>query len=196
MNVLLLFARRLKRGQVKTRLAAGLGEDEALSAYREMVAGAAQLAREPEWRTVWVLTGEGEWDWEGPWWEQEALDLGGRMRVASDRAFAEGAQRVIVAGTDVPALSAEHISRMFEALSGDFDWVHVPVLDGGYGAVGMRVPCGTHFDGRAWSHAGVYRTEIALAMRRGERILALPCLADVDDEADWKRWKAAEGHSN
>ena len=195
MNVLLLFARRLQRGKVKTRLAAGVGADEALLAYREMVSRAACLEGAEAWRTVWVLTGEGEWPWGGKWWEQEALDLGGRMQAASDRAFAEGAERVIVAGTDVPALTAAHISRMFDALSGDFDWVHVPVEDGGYGAVGMRAPSGMHFEGRAWSHAGVYRSEIALAMRRGERILALPCLADVDDEADWKRWKAADGIS-
>jgi rSAM/selenodomain-associated transferase 1 len=192
-NVLLLFARRPALGQVKSRLAATMGEVAALAAYRRLLERASRLATDARWEAIWVLTGTGAWEHSGTVWEQRTGDLGERMKAATDRAFAAGAERVVVAGTDVPDLDAPRIHRMFDALQADTSWVTVPAEDGGYCAVGMRAKSGEQFTGRTWSHSRVHAEEIERAVRRGMRILALPCLADVDVEADWKRWHSRGG---
>lgn len=193
-NVLLLFARRPALGQVKSRLAATVGEAAALAAYRHLLERASRLAADGRWEAIWVLTGTGTWEHAGTVWEQTAGDLGERMKAATDQAIAAGAERVVVAGTDVPDLDAPRIHRMFEALKADASWVTVPANDGGYCAVGMRAKSGEQFIGRTWSHNRVHAEEIVRAVSRGMRILALPCLADVDVEADWKRWQSRGGN--
>lgn len=193
-NVLLLFARRPALGQVKSRLAATMGEAAALAAYRHLLERASRLAADDRWEAIWVLTGTGTWEHAGTVWEQSAGDLGERMKAATDQAFAAGAERVVVAGTDVPDLDAPRLHRMFVALQSDASWVTVPAADGGYCAVGMRAKSGEQFIGRTWSHSRVHAEEIKGAVRRGMRILALPCLADVDVEADWKRWQSRGGN--
>lgn len=189
-NVLLLFARRPALGQVKSRLAATMGQLAALAAYRHLLERASRLAANDRWEAIWVLTGTGAWEHPGTVWEQSAGDLGERMKAATDRAFTAGAERVVVAGTDIPDLDAPRIHRMFEALQSDTSWVTVPADDGGYCAVGMRAKSGEQFIGRTWSHSRVHAEEIRRAVRRGMRVLALTCLADVDVEADWRRWQS------
>ena len=190
MNVLLVFAKRLAPGRVKTRLEAGLGQAGALAAYRELVEALGGWMNDGDWKAIWCLTGLGDWEWEGAQWEQVEGDLGERMEAAVDRAFAEGARRVVVVGADVPDLNAGTVARMLGRLEEGFDVVSVPVRDGGYGAVGLRARPAGWFMGRTWSHPRVHEEAIVRSMARGMRFCALPCLSDVDELEDWIRWKA------
>lgn len=190
MNALLVFARRLALGRVKTRLEAGLGKAGALAAYRELVDSVCSWVDDGDWNAVWCLTGPGDWEWEGTQWEQVEGDLGERMEAAVDRAFAEGARRVVVVGADVPDLNAGTVARMFERLDDGFDVVSVPVRDGGYGALGVKARPGGWFTGRTWSHTRVHEEAVVRSMAWGMRFCALPCLSDVDELEDWNQWKA------
>lgn len=186
-----LFGKRLQVGQVKTRLAAEVGADRALAMYRMLVDEAAHLQLVDRWDAVWCLTGDGAWPWEGRVWEQVEGDLGDRMEAAVERAFEEGAERVVVVGTDVPEIGEAVVGRMFDALRSGVQVVTVPVRDGGYGAIGLRQRPGDLFLGKSWSHPRVHEQALVAAASRGMRICALPCLSDVDDAADWERWLAS-----
>ncbi len=187
-DALILFARRLQLGRVKTRLASVIGEQQALEVYRQLVEQANLLRGCGGWRTVWALTGEGDWEWEGEFWEQVEGDLGVRMESAMNRAFAEGAKRVVLAGTDIPGLSHVQVHDVFQRLTEGAEMATIPVEDGGYGAVGLNSPPGGLFLGQLWSHSQVQLDAVIRAASRRMRFSALPCLYDVDDWNDWQRW--------
>lgn len=189
-NALLVFAKRMALGRVKTRLERALGKEGALSAYRALVEEVNRWRSDGPWEAVWCLTGSGDWDWDGEQWEQVEGDLGERMEAAVEAAFAAGARRVVVVGTDVPDLNAATVERMFAQLARGIDVVSIPVRDGGYGAIGLRARPRGWFTGRTWSHGRVHEEAVIRSAEWGMRFCALPCLSDVDEPEDWARWTA------
>lgn len=189
-NALIFFARRLARGQVKTRLARSVGEDEALRIYQELVECAHAWASRGNWKAIWALTGMGEWPYAGKCWEQPIEgDLGDRMDQIASRAFAEGASRVILVGTDIPTLGALDVGRAFDCLAKGTDVVTIPTRDGGYGAVGFNRLVKAYFAGRTWSHNRVHLESVMRSMEFGLSHSVLPCRFDVDEWEDWLDWK-------
>jgi len=69
-------------------------------------------------------------------WVQRGNDLGERMLDAAGRALEE-AGRVLLVGTDCPALSAGYLERAFRALERS-DVVIGPAEDGGYVLLGLK----------------------------------------------------------
>jgi hypothetical protein len=95
---------------------------------------------------------------------------------------------VVIVGSDIPDVRVRHVEQAFRAL-GDHDAVFGPAYDGGYWLVGLRrrprvVDC---FRGVRWS------TEFALADTLANlgssRVAQLDTLVDIDDGADWDRWR-------
>ncbi|MEJ7661376.1 MAG: TIGR04282 family arsenosugar biosynthesis glycosyltransferase [Hymenobacter sp.] len=150
---LLIFAREPVLGRVKTRLAAGIGAEAALAAYRELLAlTAAAVAAAQVPATVWLAEAPADEaaatipaaapprpEWPGlPWRVQPPADsLGTRMAHAFGAAFGAGAGRVVVIGTDCPGLSAALLTRAFDQLL-THDVVIGPAADGGYYLLGMN----------------------------------------------------------
>jgi uncharacterized protein len=64
-------------------------------------------------------------------------DLGARMARAFTQAFAQGADRAIIIGSDCPSLTIEHLNGAWNALD-TTDIILGPALDGGYYLLGMR----------------------------------------------------------
>ena len=127
------------------------------------------LARHATWRgTALSCQGEG--------------DLGARMARAFDRWLAR-ADRVLVIGTDAPALDAAMLRRAAEALD-DADAVFVPALDGGYALIGLRCAAPTLFSGMAWSTASVMADTRERLAAAGLSHIELPPVADIDEPAD------------
>ena len=113
---------------------------------------------------------------------QARTDLGGRMAQALERALAV-ADRVLLMGTDAPALDAERLRQAAGALD-DVDAAFVPAFDGGYALVGLRRPAPSLFDNMIWSTPRVMAdTRLRLAAA-GLRHVELPPLADIDEPAD------------
>lgn len=194
---LLIFARYPELGKVKTRLAAGVGPEKALAVYQQLLshteAVVAPLAVE---RTLWLAAAPPAG--AAPLWAgttqrlQPALpDLGQRMEQAFDAAFAVGARRVVIIGTDCPGLSTALLHRAFHALHST-DVVLGPATDGGYYLLGLRRPQPALFQGISWSTATVRRDTLATAQRQGLRVRELPMLGDVDTAEDWQAWQQAQ----
>ena len=193
---LLIFLKDPEPGQVKTRLAASIGADEASRAYRACVE--TTLARLRPLRQEAVLYVEppdaiGKVDaWLGDGWvlrPQRGRTLGERLARATAEAFADGAARVAVVGTDSPWIAPADIEDAFRALE-RADVAVGPAEDGGYYLIGLARPTPALFDGIAWSTPAVYAQTCARAAALGLRLAPLREGYDVDRVEDLDRFAA------
>ena len=196
---LAIFARLPVHGQVKTRLAAGVGADTALLVYeallestlRELAPGRGTF--EPE---IWV---DGDVDEFARWQHRRAEsglrernfpligqgdgDLGQRMAWAFD----EGVH--VLVGTDIPNMAASYVEGAVAALR-IADLVLGPTEDGGYCLIGMNSPRPELFEGIPWGTADVLSSTLHAASAL--RVELLDAMWDVDDARDLARWRAAQ----
>ncbi len=192
---LIVFAHAPVLGQVKRRLARGIGAGAALAFYRRTLAALLRrLARDPRWHTVLAVAPDSSAHW-GRLWPvrlarigQGAGDLGTRMarRLESGRAGP-----VVIIGADIPAIEARHVWRAFRALAAA-EFVFGPAEDGGYWLVGSRqrpLPRGLFANVR-WSTPHALADTLANLERR--RVTLVDRLADVDDAAASRRWREKE----
>jgi hypothetical protein len=105
------------------------------------------------------------------------------MEDAFARAFADGAERVVIVGSDLPDLSAALLRRAFHALD-DHPAVLGPARDGGYYLLGLTGMIGGLFDGIAWSTPDVLPATLAHLRAAGVIPAMLEELADVDEVGD------------
>lgn len=192
-RAVLVFVRAPRRGAVKTRLAAAVGDDAALRIYRRLA--------EHTLRETAVLAAGGvrvrvhhapadagaevrAWLGDGPLYLPQAEgDLGARMEDAFARAFADGARQVVIVGSDLPDVSADLLRRAFGRLDAH-PAVIGPARDGGYYLLGLTAPVRGIFDGIAWSTADVLRATLDRFRAAGIRPAMLEELADVDEAED------------
>ena len=197
----LVFVRAPERGRVKTRLAAALGEEGALRVYRRLAEHTVREARAlgGELR-IHFTPAEGEagvraWLGEGPLYLPQAEgDLGVRMEAAFAAAFAAGAERVVIIGSDLPGLTTDLLRRAFDALA-THPAVLGPAHDGGYYLLGMTAPLPGIFHDIPWSTAAVLPLTLARLHAAGLHPALLDPLADVDEVEDlpagWEAWARA-----
>jgi uncharacterized protein len=190
-NVLGIFAKWPAPGRVKTRLGAATSP-----AWAAQVAGAflrdtlertkavaarRLLAFEPaDARDDFAALTNGTVELT----PQGAGDLGGRMRAFFDVAFADGAERVAVIGTDSPTMPLERIEQTWQRLS-EVDVVLGPATDGGYYLLGCARNTPHIFDGISWSGDRVLAETVERIERAGLRLALLEPWYDVDTLADW-----------
>jgi len=191
---LIVFARLPELGKVKTRLAATLGNQQALDAYQLMLSRTRETCQEVQaQRHVFFSPSLPESDFH---WPQPAFyhhvqvegDLGIRMRQAFQEMFALNLEKVVIMGTDCPALRPSHLNAAFRALA-LHDFVVGPALDGGYYLLGMRTLHPSLFEGIAWSTDSVFQDTLAAISRLGKSVQVLDTLRDVDTEEDWEAMK-------
>lgn len=188
MSCVVVFGREPVPGRVKTRLAAGLGPERAAAVYAVLLDATLAVARRAAERVVLALA-----EPPSPGWVpaepvelevQVPGDLGRRMAAAFARRFAEGETRVVLVGSDCPALSAAHLRSAHAALD-DVPVALGPAADGGYWLVAQRAPgVAGMFEGVPWSSPG---TLAATRRRLGELDVAwreLPELSDLDTAED------------
>lgn len=192
-RAVLVFVRAPEPGRVKTRLAAAIGDQAALRVYRRLA--------EHTLREAAALAGQGvrvrvhhtpadagpavrAWLGDGPAYLPQADgDLGRRMEDAFARAFADGAERVVIVGSDLPDVSASLLRRAFDALD-DHPAVLGPARDGGYYLLGLTRMVPGIFDGIAWSTPDVLAATLARFRAAGVVPAMLEELADVDEVED------------
>ena len=120
---------------------------------------------------------------------QPDVDLGRRMA----HVFTEnGAQPLLLIGTDCPALSGEHLRQAAAALRSGTDAVFITTEDGGYFLVGLKQPCPGLFEGIEWSTAHVMAQTRSRLSALGLRWQEVARLWDVDRAEDAARWQALQ----
>jgi len=190
-RTLVIFARAPQLGQVKRRLARGIGAGAALAFYRRVLATVLRrVARDPRWRTVLAVTPDRApragrlWPMKLTRHGQGRGDLGCRMA----RSLARRGP-VCIIGADIPGLDARRVWRAFQALAAA-EFVFGPAEDGGYWLIGARggpLPY-TLFDHVRWSTPHALADTLATLTNR--RVAFADILADVDDAAAYRDWLA------
>lgn len=123
---------------------------------------------------------------------QSGGDLGARITDAFARAFARGASRVALAGTDAPGLTRRAVAEALDALD-DADVVVAPSGDGGYSLVALAAPQPAIFSGVAWSTPRVLAETRARADAARLRLALAAPLPDVDTLEDVRALRGAAG---
>lgn len=187
----LVFVRAPSPGMVKTRLAKDVGPDTALAIYKRMTEHVLATVRglDDEVETRIYFTPEDERnaveEWLGEGLDYRAQgdgDLGARMDAAFKAAFDDEFQKVIVVGSDLPGLAADHLRLAISALS-DRDAVIGPATDGGYYLLGLGRPLDL-FQEIPWSTPEVLTRTLDRFVAAGVAPAALPRLNDVDTVED------------
>lgn len=202
---LLVFARLPERGQVKTRLAASIGDDAALSIYsamlRDLIASIGESDAATEIELLWPPTPNANGAALRAAFAHHTVamqtgeTLGDRLAMAfSERFFFHRTQKIIAIGVDDPNLSRELIDHAFALLDG-CDWVIGPATDGGYYLIGCRA---LSFDVAifrdvAWSTPTVLATTLDRIAANRQTVALLPERSDIDTLDDLRRYDA-RGH--
>jgi uncharacterized protein len=190
---LVVMAKAPVRGRAKTRLIPALGADGAARLAARLLAHAMEAARAARFDELVLACAP---DANDPAFDAQRAqggvvlalqgggDLGARMRRQFVRAFARGAQRVVLIGTDIPSIDAALLGRAAAALI-DADAAFAPAADGGYGLIGLRGAApATLFEAMPWSTSAVMETTRARLALAGLRHIELPRVHDIDEPAD------------
>ncbi|MEO6035615.1 MAG: TIGR04282 family arsenosugar biosynthesis glycosyltransferase [Verrucomicrobiota bacterium] len=198
---LIIFVKAPRTGSVKTRIAKSMGDDAACSAYKMLVVRLIEnlrLLRQVELR-FFPDDAAGE---IAPWlqkgWElrpQGDGDLGEKLKRAFLENFESGASRVLIIGSDCPAINADDIERAGAALA-TCDVVLGPATDGGYWLIGLRQPHPRLFENIPWSTETVLESTLSLARENGLSCHLLRELNDVDLPEDWEKYLREENPGN
>jgi rSAM/selenodomain-associated transferase 1 len=219
-DALVIFAKAPIPGQVKTRLCPPLSPDEAATLHGSLVLDALErtkravvtlklpldchLACAPSSALAFFKIMEAR---QGvSLIDQSGEDLGDRMHRAFEAMFERGYKRVLIVGTDVPALPLDYYAQAL-ALLDHHDLVFGPAADGGYYLVGLTRPAPDLFNDMPWSTDRVLSLSRERADGLGLKTALLPEWRDVDTiddlralivaaEADAKRPKPAQQFSS
>jgi len=186
---LIIFVRRPELGKVKTRLAAEVGDHEALRIYIRLLEHTRDMAKSVDCsRLLWYADKiESDDMWPATLFEkyrQPESDLGGRMKEAFAKAL-EYHDKTIIIGSDCPKLSADIIEEAFAALDHQ-DVVIGPTYDGGYYLLGMKKLHEHLFEEMRWSVDDVFDTTVSRIGKLDLSHEVLTKLSDVDYKSDWE----------
>ncbi len=187
-------------GEVKTRLAAELGPDEACREYEAMAREVYRTAQEVTSAGVRVFYAPHPKRPDIGWLDearardftpQSGKDLGARLIHAFETVFRDGATRAVAIGSDSPGMHPEWVSKAFDSL-GHCDVALGPAEDGGYYLIGLSKPRPELFQGIPWSDPDTLKETLHRIEGLGLMVHILPRHYDIDDLETLKRWKAAK----
>lgn len=190
-DVLMVFVKEPRPGAVKTRLAARLGDGRAAALYRALAEEEIRRTapRSDEYERLLFFDPPDARPALEAWLPgqvlvaQSAGDLGVRMAAAFEEAFARGARRVAIIGSDVPWISRDDVLEALESLDRD-DLAIGPATDGGYYLLALRRPEPALFREIPWSTSGVLAATLGVAAARGLGVNVLRTLGDIDTVDD------------
>lgn len=193
-DVLLVFLKDPRPGTVKTRLARATSARLAARLYRALAEAeiAATTPRDDAYSRLLFFAPPDASPSVAQWFPGETLlpqssgDLGQRMTAAFAEAFARGARRACIIGTDVPWVDRALVEDALQSLD-DHDLVLGPADDGGYYLLALDRPRPELFSGIAWSTPSVLATTAERAGGLGLSVRLLPVLPDIDTAEDVRR---------
>ncbi|HEX9454413.1 MAG TPA: TIGR04282 family arsenosugar biosynthesis glycosyltransferase, partial [Candidatus Binatia bacterium] len=160
-NALAIMAKAPVAGRVKTRLVPPLSYEQAAELYRALLldqlanlknvtAAERYIAYAPD-DVEALMRDLGGANFQ--YLPQRGDDLGARMEYLFSDLQSRGHSRIILIGSDLPALPLQIVNDAFTRLSSpDTQVVLGPSEDGGYYLVGMNQPTPAVFENMTWSH--------------------------------------------
>jgi hypothetical protein len=176
---LLVIAKQPVPGRVKTRLVPPCTHAQAAALAEAALADTLHTAATvPARRRVLVLDGE-----PGPWLPpgfDVVPQCGGPLDERLAAAFAAVSGPALLIGMDTPQVTRELLTVDWQGA----DAVFGPAADGGFWALGLRVPDPALLRGVPMSTARTGAIQRARLVAAGLRVADLPRLRDVDTAAD------------
>jgi rSAM/selenodomain-associated transferase 1 len=190
-----VFARPPRLGQVKTRLAAGVGDRQALHVYRLLIEHTLRQIRASDLPfTLFAAARSNELSelahhYGGHVALQQGNNLGERMAAALS-AMHNLAGSVILIGTDCPVLTAAHLLAAQRELM-QSEVVLGPAEDGGYWLIGSARDSlwsdSSVFDGVRFGGSEALAMTVHGLQQAGVSASMLPVLWDLDTKTDYQR---------
>lgn len=187
-EAIIIFQKNSQKGKVKTRLAVGIGEKQALEVYQKLCFACYKTCNSysadkflffDSYIPSEKIQGTEEYHYQ----VQEGGDLGRRMEKALQKILNLGYQKVVLIGTDCPELNQDHLDKAFENLE-HYQVVLGPAIDGGYYMIGVKNTVPSIFEEIPWS------TDLVLNLTR-EKLqklnlshAELETLSDIDTKDD------------
>ena len=160
-NLILIFTRNPEFGKVKTRLAASIGNQNALDVYKFLLKHTQEIVSKVD-ATRRVLYSEEIINndiWDNKIYQkalQSGTDLGEKMKNAFAEGFKNGYKKIVIIGTDLYDLEASNIEIAFQKLE-NHDVVIGPAEDGGYYLLGLKCIPENIFSNKEWSTETVFK---------------------------------------
>lgn len=193
-NALIIFVKNPVPGQVKTRLARSIGDQQAAAVYTHLLAHTRRITsglKEVQCLVYYADVVNRSDGWEGGNYEkrtQQGANLGERMAGAIAEMIERGFSKVVIIGSDCLEIGEEHIRQAYRHLE-DADLVIGPASDGGYYLLGMKMLHRNLFEGIAWSSDEVLKATLAKSKAQGLSHRLLEVLSDIDDLEDYLKIK-------
>jgi uncharacterized protein len=176
---LLVIAKEPVPGRVKTRLVPPCTHEQAAALAEASLADTLHtMLMVPAVRRVLVLEGE-----PGPWLPsgfEIVRQCGGPLDERLASAFAAVSGPALLIGMDTPQVTPDLLAVDWQASDAWFG----PAADGGFWALGLRVPDPALLRGVPMSTPGTGAVQRARLLTAGLRVADLPQLRDVDTAAD------------
>ena len=191
----IVFAKAPQPGAVKTRLIPLLGPEGAVALHVRLVKHELETAGKSALRPIELHCAP---DASDPFFQfcaghygitvraQAGGDLGARMLATFAQALPEH-PRVLLIGSDCPALTAQHLRQAEGVLRDGVDAVFAPCEDGGYALIGLRRVDARLFDGIAWGGDKVMAETRVRLKQLDWSWHELETLWDVDRPEDYQR---------
>ena len=191
MDSIIIFIKNIERGKVKTRLAATVGDDQALKIYEALLEHTQKVVRAVNAERFLFYSSfiEKKDSWSGNFFNKKVQsqgDLGSRMSNAFLDVFGVDGKAILV-GSDCASLTPEIIKTALEKLD-EYPFVVGPTFDGGYYLLGMNSYEPSVFEDIEWSTETVFPTTLLRMASLKKRCFFLPQLSDIDYEEDWLKY--------
>lgn len=194
-----IFAKNPKPGNVKTRIGIFLGHDYSCQIYEAMLLDLIEKIRfQNSWSCHFYIYPPDEIKSFGDTYNlspdcvfpQQGPDLGIRMYNSFVEQINLGADEIICIGSDIPAISLDHIDSAFSILSSS-DSVFGPAADGGYYLIGFRKKAVSdfYFSEIKWSSCTVFSDTVDRIALMGFTHKSINTLRDLDDLSDLEFYK-------
>ncbi|WP_069132400.1 TIGR04282 family arsenosugar biosynthesis glycosyltransferase [Rhodohalobacter halophilus] len=188
---LIIFVKNRTVGNVKTRLAATVGNEKALRVYNRLLELTSQATENIDAAkivsySIHLETGDQFDESNYQKTVQSGGDLGDRMKNAFEQSFSSGCKEVVLIGSDCPDISESVIKKGFRELK-RCDCVIGPAEDGGYYLIGLSRCIPQLFEKMEWSVSSLLDETIKRLNGLSDSYTLLPVLNDIDDEEDLKR---------
>ena len=191
-NAVICFTRVPKPGKTKTRLMPYLTGEQCAKLHWAFLGDLAEIYGTMDADLFVAHTDDPDWESQksvfpnARFFPQKGSGLGEKMNHALNNVLALGYEKVVLTGSDLPLMTAEHLRSGFEALE-QADVALGPTADGGYYLVGVKEPSPFLFENQTYGYGSVFENTAAAAHAAGKSVgKALPC-DDVDTPDDLRK---------
>lgn len=185
-KLIIVFVKNLIIGQVKTRLAATVGNEKAFEVYTKLL-DITKSAIENSSADIHIYFSK-EIDYnlfpKHLKYEQIGEDLGQKMYNAFKTGFGQCYERIVLIGSDLPEMNDAILNQSFETLE-ENDFAFGPAIDGGYYLIGMKQLSKIPFKNMPWSTSLLYELTKEKITKTSMTVGELTPLNDIDTYEDY-----------